>query len=67
MRTENDEDVARIRTNTRTGRPCGGKQFPAQLESLLGRDMHPKKRGRKTKPSSGTDTTEIGAGREFNS
>ncbi len=49
LRTENEDDVARIRTTTRTGRPCGGKQFLAQLESLLGRAMHPHKRGRKPK------------------
>ena len=49
LRTEYDDDVARIRTTTRTGRPCGGKQFLAQLEGLLGRTMHPNKRGRKPK------------------
>ena len=67
LRTEDEENVARIRTTTRTGRPCGGKHFLAQLESLLGRVLRPKKRGRKTKPSSGKDTMEIGVGKELNS
>ena len=59
LRTEYDDDVARIRTTTRTGRPCGGKQFLAQLESLLGRAMHPNKRGRKPKPAAKSDQTEL--------
>jgi hypothetical protein len=67
LRTEDEENVARIRTTTRTGRPRGGKQILAQLESLLERVLHPKKRGRKTKASSGNDVLEIGVGREFNS
>ena len=48
--TEDDLDVARIRSSTRTGRPCGAKTFLAQLENLLGRALRPKKRGRKPKP-----------------
>jgi hypothetical protein len=67
LRTEDEENVARIRTTTRTGRPCGGKQFLVQLESLLGRVLHPKKRGRKTKASSGDDVLEISVGKELKS
>jgi putative transposase len=58
LRTEDEEYVARIRSTTRTGRPCGGKQFLVQLESLLGRVLHPKKRGRKAKTPTGYEALE---------
>ena len=49
LRTENDDDAVRIRSTSRTGRPCGGADFLTQLEALVGRSLHPRKRGRKPK------------------
>jgi hypothetical protein len=46
---EDPDAVERIRRQTRTGRPCGRTRFVAQLENLLGRILHPAKRGRKPK------------------
>ena len=52
LRVEDEPDaVDRIRRQTKTGRPCGGSPFIAQLEHLLGRVLHPAKRGRKPKPA----------------
>ena len=58
LRTENDDDAARIRSTTRTGRPCGGADFLTQLEALVGRSLHPRKRGRKPKRPSRDDAPE---------
>ncbi len=50
LRNEEDEDaVTRIRRQTHTGRPCGAPAFLTRLGSLLHRDLHPGKRGRKRK------------------
>lgn len=38
-----------LRKNTRTGRPLGDESFVGHVESLLGRKVRPKKRGRKKK------------------
>jgi len=50
LRDEDDEAVAVIRRQTRTGRPCGSAPFIQHLECLLGRVLHPRKRGPKPKP-----------------
>jgi putative transposase len=47
-----DEDapqVAALRRQTHTGRPCGGEGFVERLEGLLERVLRPGKRGRKVK------------------
>jgi putative transposase len=49
LRTEEEEMVERIRRQTLTGRPCGGREFVARLEEALGRILHPRKRGPKPK------------------
>ncbi len=55
LRVEDDPDaVDRIRRQTRTGRPCGGSRFVAQLEHRLGRLLRPAKRGRKPKRTGGS-------------
>ncbi|MFO7972158.1 MAG: hypothetical protein R6U40_10455 [Desulfobacterales bacterium] len=38
-----------IRRHERTGRPPGNKSFVSQLERALGRELAPKKPGRKSK------------------
>ena len=38
-----------LRRNTITGRPCGSPSFVERLETMLGRSLRPKKRGRKPK------------------
>jgi putative transposase len=43
------EMLARLRLNTRTGRPGGGKRFAAELEARLGRKLWPKPIGRPRK------------------
>ena len=67
LRTEDEENLALIRTTARTRRPCGGRQFLVQLESLLGWVLHPKKRGRKAKAIAGDDALEEKSTREPNS
>jgi putative transposase len=45
-----DEDEAvsmEIRRQTHTGRPCGSQSFIERIETLLGRSVRPKRRGRK--------------------
>lgn len=44
---EPDVDLDRIRLLSRTGRPGGDDEFVTALESLLGRRLRPRKRGRK--------------------
>ena len=46
---EEDADVATIRRQTTTGRPCGSRPFIERLESALSRCLTPKKPGRKPK------------------
>jgi len=46
---EAPEMLARLRLNTRTGRPAGDKRFVARLESLLGRVLWPRSVGRPRK------------------
>jgi hypothetical protein len=45
-----DSFQAAMRRHESTGRPMGDKTFVATLESLLGRPLLPKKRGRPRKP-----------------
>jgi len=47
---EDDEETKLLRAQTFTGRPCGSIEFIERLEGLLGRQLRPKKRGRKRKP-----------------
>jgi putative transposase len=55
LREEADtEMVERIRTQTHTGRPCGGDGFIARLEAMLQRPLRPQKPGRKRKSASGS-------------
>jgi len=42
-----DERSELLRRHERTGRPLGGEGFLAHLESLLGRELRPQKRGPK--------------------
>jgi putative transposase len=42
-------DLDRLREATRTGRPFGSKDFVAELEAKLERNLEPQKRGRKPK------------------
>jgi len=49
LRDESAEEIKAIRMQTRTGRPCGSAGFVEHLESLLGRVLRPRKRGRKPK------------------
>lgn len=51
LKAEDETDVTRLRMCTRVGRPCGNATFIARLESLLGRVLGPKPRGRKPKAS----------------
>ena len=44
---EEESDLATIRRQTTTGRPCGSRPFIEQLESALSRRLRPKKRGPK--------------------
>ena len=48
-RRERGEAVARLRLNTRTGRPAGGAGFVAKVEALIDRVLRPKPVGRPTK------------------
>jgi putative transposase len=50
LHDEQEADLETLRSRTRTGRPCGGSDFIAKLESLLGRSLGPAKRGPKPKP-----------------
>jgi putative transposase len=43
------EEQDSIRRHERTGRPLGNKSFVSQLERILGRELAPKKPGRKPK------------------
>ncbi|MCW5966817.1 MAG: hypothetical protein KIT83_22445 [Bryobacterales bacterium] len=43
-------DLDRLCEATRTGRPFGSKDFVAELEAKLERNLVPQKRGRKPKP-----------------
>jgi putative transposase len=43
------EELDEIRKHSRTGRPLGSKDFVSRLEQRLGRDLMPKKPGRKPK------------------
>jgi len=49
LRTEDERMVEAIRRQTMTGRPSGSDSFVARLEGLIGRILHPQKRGRKPK------------------
>jgi putative transposase len=49
LKTENSDEAKRVRSSTRTGRPCGSASFLEKLESLVGRRLRPDKRGRKPK------------------
>ena len=49
LRDENEGDLAAIRRQTTTGRPCGSQPFIKHLESTLSRLLHPRKRGPKPK------------------
>ena len=49
LREEHEEDVARLRQQTRTGRPCGGDPFVRDLERTLGRPLLRQKPGPKPK------------------
>lgn len=40
-----DEKAASIRRATRTGRPCGSREFTHRMEELLARRLSPRKRG----------------------
>ena len=53
---EEQQHTEAIRRQTHTGRPCGARVFVDQLEALLGRALHPQKRGPKKK-----DEAETGA------
>jgi putative transposase len=44
-----EEVVDRLRSRTRTGRPCGDPSFVTRLETILKRFLTPQKRGPKTK------------------
>jgi putative transposase len=46
---EDGEATDRLRRATLTGRPCGDEAFVERLESALGRELKPKKRGRPPK------------------
>lgn len=46
---EEDEAHASIRSQTRTGRPCGSAKFLDELEARLARNLRPKKGGRPRK------------------
>lgn len=46
---QSDEEIAAIRRNTKTGRPCGDESFVTMVEDLLGRILRPQKRGPKPK------------------
>jgi putative transposase len=49
---EDDKEMVKaIRRHTRTGWPCGGKEFVDRLEGMLGRSLRPQQRGRKPLPS----------------
>jgi len=47
-----EEEVARVRTRTHTGRPLGGDAFLSRVESLLGRRVRPLPVGRPRKSRS---------------
>ena len=49
LRSEDEKMAESIRRQTMTGRPSGDESFVARLEGLLGRVLHPRKRGRKPK------------------
>lgn len=46
---ESRDLVRKLRRHQRTGRPLGGISFPEKLEGLPGRDLKPRKPGRKGK------------------
>ncbi len=46
---DDEETTIRIRQQTHTGRPCGSAAFVEQLEGLVGRILHPARRGRKAR------------------
>ncbi len=48
-----DQEVARIRLRTHTGRPLGSDRFLAKLETLLGRRVRPLPVGRPKKAHAG--------------
>jgi putative transposase len=52
-----DEEVARIRLRTHTGRPLGSDAFLSKLETLLGRRVRPLPIGRPRKPVIGRSGT----------
>ncbi len=45
LQTENESNVVCANTAS-SGRPCGGTQFPDQVENILGLFLHARKRGR---------------------
>jgi putative transposase len=50
-----DEEVARIRLRTHTGRPPGSDSFVSKLETVLGRRVRPLPVGRPKKTQAGRD------------
>ena len=48
-----EETARRLRRNTSTGRPTGSDRFIAQVESRLGRELRPKRRGHRTSEETG--------------
>jgi putative transposase len=48
-----DEEVARIRLRTHTGRPLGSDRFVSKLETVLGRRVRPLPVGRRKKEGAG--------------
>jgi len=56
---EDSETLDRIRSHTRTGRPCGSEDFIDKLERALGRTLRPAKPGPKPKPRSAPGQGEL--------
>ena len=46
---EDRDAVDELRKRTRTGRPCGGREFIRRLEAALGRILTPRRPGPKPK------------------
>ena len=55
LKAEDDLQVAAIRRNTHTGRPCGGQVFVERLQSMLNRLLAPQRPGRKKKQTHNSD------------
>ncbi|MCX6566577.1 MAG: transposase [Candidatus Aminicenantes bacterium] len=57
---EEEEEIKDIRNHIMTGRPLGGEDFINQLENTLGREVRPKKPGRKKHNGSEDDSDNSG-------